>query len=68
MIYKPKEYAELVLDGAFTSATVRNWIKHNKLPANARAEQTLTGHYLIHVDDDVKSDADKLIDMIDNAA
>nr|WP_136252912.1 hypothetical protein [Ningiella ruwaisensis] len=60
--YKPNDYAKEIYGGAVSGATIRNWAKSGKL--KHRVELTPTGQYLIFVDEQLTSEADKLLKMI----
>lgn len=64
MIYRPAEYAEKVYGGKVSSATIRNWIKANRLPKGHWVETTPTGQYLIHVDEKPKTKVDELFNLM----
>jgi len=68
MILTPSQYAKRFYGGSVTSATIRNWIKAKKLPAGHAAETTPTGHYIIRIDEQVKSKAQTLVDMMKSKA
>jgi hypothetical protein len=63
--YTPVEYAETIYGGAVTSKTVRNWIKSGKkLKGVSYVETTPTGHYIIFMEEDAKSNAASLFEMM----
>ena len=65
MIFKPTEYAKEVFGNKISPATVRNWIKTDKLPKHHRVEKTPTGQYLIHIDEQPKTKAEELFRMME---
>lgn len=66
MILTPTQYAKQFYGGSITGATVRNWIKGNKLPGDHKAEQTPTGHYIIRIEEQAtsKSKAQSLVELM----
>ena len=68
MMLTPKKYADRFYGGAVTCATVRNWIKRNKLPVGHVAEKTLTGHYMIRVNVQTKSEMQSILEQMKKSA
>jgi len=63
--YTPTEYASAVWGDSVTSKTIRNWIKAGiKLKGASCVEITPTGHYVIFMQEDTKSNAMTLVDMM----
>lgn len=62
---KPSEYAAQFYGGAYSSKTIRNWIKAGKqLQGVERVETTPTGHYLLHLKVETKSNVSLLVEAM----
>lgn len=62
---KPSEYAEQILGGAVTDKTVRNWIKRGKkLKGVSYVETTPTNHYVLFMEEEVKSNVTELLEQM----
>lgn len=68
MILTPSQYAQKFYEGAVTCATIRNWINRGKLPVGHVAEKTPTGHYIIRVNENQKTKAQTLVELMKSKA
>ncbi|MEM7419912.1 MAG: hypothetical protein AAF364_09300 [Pseudomonadota bacterium] len=61
----PAQYAKEVWGGAVTDKTVRNWIKRGKkLKGVSYVETTPTNHYVLFMEEEVKSNVTELLEQM----
>ena len=61
----PNQYAREVWGDTITSKTIRNWIKKGrKLKGVSRVETTPTGHYVLFMEEEVKSNVEHLLQQM----
>lgn len=62
---KPSAYSKEVYGGSVTPKTIRNWINAGKkLPGVKRVETTPSGHYVLIMEEQEKSNAELLAEQM----